>query len=275
MNSVLNGDSTAVGLTWSPHIGQYLTECPENVDFVEVAFEQLRFGTSIEDLDKPTILHCASLSMAGFVDPSTALIKEVADSIVASKTPWIGEHLAFLSASSLRNSDKILTSNFTLAPQLSAQTVERVVSNWEKLQSQFCVPLILENPPQYFEMPGSTMNIVQFIKEVCAESNCGVLLDLAHLLISSQNFGLDPFSLLQQIPWDNVVEIHIADSRIYEGIAWDNHSNSPNETLWDMLEYTLLQCKPSAITMEYNWIIGYQKDFYSQQIERVRNSLSS
>lgn len=266
--------ATAIGITWSPHTRHFIAEYPKYFDFVEIAFEQLHYGTEVDDFPVPIVLHCASLSLAGFVDPSPALINSVSDCISDTSTPWIGEHLAFLSGQSL-NGEEILSSNFTLAPQLSAQTVQRVAHNWNLLQSQFDVPMILENPPQYFKMPGSTLTMADFMTEVCAACQCGMLLDLAHLLISARNLGHDPFYLLQRIPWNQVVELHIADGRVYDGIVWDNHAGNPDEIIWEMLEFSLEHCQPWAITLEFNWLIDYRSDFFTSKVERIRKIMAT
>ncbi len=275
MMALQDTGATTLGLSWSPHTCRYIAEHPGHFEYVEVAFEQLRHGTKIADFPVPVVLHCASLELAGFVDPSPFLIQAVSESAADTSTPWIGEHLAFLSEQSLFNPEEILSSGFTLAPQLSTHTVQRVAHNWNSLQNQFDVPLILENPPQYFKMPGSTMTMADFMTEICAACDCGILLDLAHLLISSRNLGNDPMVQMQRVPWDQVVEIHIADGREYDGVIWDNHACSPDEELWEMLEFSLEHCKPRAITLEYNWLIDYCHDFFNQQVHRVRKVLGT
>ena len=102
----------------------------------------------------PLILHCASMSVAGFLPPSAATLDAIAAETARTATPWIGEHLAFISADGLNEDDAGSVAptslTYTVCPQLSEETVERVAENFAALQPRFPVPLILENSPQYF-----------------------------------------------------------------------------------------------------------------------------
>ena len=80
---------------------------------------------------------------------------------------------------------------YTLCPQLSEETIDRVAENLSALRSRFSAPLILENSPQYFAVPGSTMPMVEFVREVAERCDVGMLLDLSHFAITSLNTKVD------------------------------------------------------------------------------------
>jgi uncharacterized protein (UPF0276 family) len=254
-----SADRTFLGLAHGPGIVDLVKSSPGLVDYVEVAFEQLRHTPSLSSLQDavPVLLHCASLSIAGFVPPSEDTVVQIGLEANRTGTPWIGEHLAFLSADGMRQSgepDALPTNlTFTLCPQLSNETVERVAENLELLRSRFSVPLILENSPQYYSIPGSTMTLVDFVAEVAARCDIGLLLDLSHLMITSSNTGSDVFKEIEKFPLERVVEIHISGFSEQSGIVWDDHSSPAPEEMFMLLERVLKRVRPRAVTIEYNW----------------------
>ena len=50
----------------------------------------------------PVILHCASMSVAGFVPPANDTLDAIEREAERTGTPWIGEHLAFITADGLK-----------------------------------------------------------------------------------------------------------------------------------------------------------------------------
>ena len=90
----------------------------------------------------PVVLHCASLSVAGTVLPSEQTISALNGEADRTQTlPWIGEHLAFISADGIDEYGGVggepANLGFTLLPQLSFETIERVANNLEKPERVF------------------------------------------------------------------------------------------------------------------------------------------
>lgn len=247
-----------IGLAYGPGVVEFCDAFGAAVDYVEVPFEQLCHSPSlITELQNiaPVYLHCASLSLAGFVEPAVKTVDALAGIASALRTPWIGEHLAFISAANLDDaaSEPAHTLTYTICPQLSMEVVERVAANIATLQPQLPAPLILENPPQYFTVPGSTMSMSDFVAAVLDRTDAGLLLDLTHFLITSLNMGVDPIKDLERLPLERVVEVHISGLSCQSGVYWDDHSVLAPPLIFDLLERTLRRAQPKAVTFEYNW----------------------
>jgi uncharacterized protein len=226
---------TQLGLAYGPSALTYLDSHPEDLDYIEVPFEQLRHTPEVAALQEriPMILHCASVSVAGTVPPTRITLEAIADLATRMRTPWIGEHLAFVSAESLeddRSNDHHDDGHcdpadptqltYTVCPQLSEASVDRVVANLTAARTHLgAMPLLLENSPQYFEIPGSTMPMSEFIAAVIDRCDAGLLLDLSHFLITCINTGADPLRELRRIPLHRVVEIHVSGLSVQSGIA--------------------------------------------------------
>lgn len=248
-----------LGLAHGPGILEFMESNPGLVDYVEMPFEQLRHAPELGAIQEivPVILHCASMSVAGFVPPSEATIQAIDLEAERTKTPWIGEHLAFVSADGINEEpDRDTTPTnltYTLCPQLSEETVARVAENLASLRPRFSVPLILENSPQYFSVPGSTMNMVDFINEVISRCDVDLLLDLSHFMITSANTGVDAAKEIDRMPLERTVEIHVSGLSLQDGVVWDDHASPAPPEMFDLLRRVMERAKPRALTMEYNW----------------------
>lgn len=269
-----DGHSPHVGLAYGAAVPEFLAEHSSLVDYLELPFEQLRQTPALASLldTHPVILHCASLSIAGFVPPSEKTVVAIAEEASRMRTPWIGEHLAFVSADGL--DDGATTGlTYTMCPQLSEETVDRVVVNLAALAGRLPVPLIIENSPQYFAVPGSTMTMTEFVAAVFARSDVEMLLDLTHLLITATNMGRSPVEELEAMPLERVREIHISGTSRRGDTSWDDHAEPAPPIVFELLDRALVRARPSAVTLEYNWSPTFPKAILARHLDHVRNSL--
>ena len=268
-----NPGTTAVGLALGPIVPEFIAANPRLLDYVEIPFEQLRHSPEAGAIQEtlPVILHCASMSVAGFVPPNDGDLKAIKREAERTRTPWIGEHLAFITADSLDpEKEKTTTAlTYTVCPQLSEETVERVADNLTALRSQFAVPLILENSPQYFDIPGSTMAMTDFIGAVLARCDVGLLLDLTHFLITMLNTGRDAAKEIERLPLEQLVEVHISGLNVQSGVAWDDHATPATEPVFGLLNQVLRRARPRAVTLEYNWSPSFPQSTLKKHVERV------
>jgi hypothetical protein len=268
-----------LGLAFGPGTLEFAKSHLDIVDYIELPFEQLQHSPSLSQIQEsvPLLLHCASMSIAGFVAPSNATIEAIARQAVNTGTPWIGEHLAFVLADGL--SDELETQSYvnsltyTVCPQLSEETVRRVAQNLEILRPQFSAPLILENSPQYFTVPGSTMSMTQFIREVVSLCDVNLLLDLSHFLVTARNTNADVFIELDGLPLERITEVHISGLSVQSGIAWDDHASPAPPVVFELLARVLERVLPQAVTFEYNWSPTFPTAIIDAHIQRARELL--
>jgi len=267
-----NSGTVAVGLAFGPIVPEFVQANPDLIDYVEIPFEQLRHTPEAGAIQEtvPVILHCASMSVAGFVPPGQRTLKAIEREAERTRTPWIGEHLAFITADPIEDNDAKPTSlTYTVCPQMSEETVERVASNLASLQQHFDVPLILENSPQYFDVPGSSLSMVDFVSAVAERCGVGLLLDLTHFLISMVNTKKDPLNEIDRLPLEQVVEVHISGMNVQSGIAWDDHASPAPPVVFDLLERVVKRVRPKAVTLEYNWSPQFPESMLVKHVDRV------
>jgi hypothetical protein len=271
--------ATSLGLAHGPGVLEFLERNPGCVDYIEVPLEQLRHNPGLASVQEiaPVILHCASMSVAGFIPPSQETIDAISHEAIRTQTPWIGEHLAFVSADGINEeADRDTTPTnltYTICPQLSEEAVERVSINLSSLRPKFSAPIILENSPQYFSIPGSTMGMADFVAMVASQCDVDLLLDLSHFMITSMNTRVDSSKEIEKLPLERVVEIHISGMNLVDGIVWDDHAVPAPPEMFDLLEQVMKRSSPRALTMEYNWQ-ALPTSVILSHLERTRNILA-
>jgi uncharacterized protein (UPF0276 family) len=265
-----------IGLAHGPGVSDLIKRNPGLVDYIELPFELLRHDPSAIKAETlaPVILHCASMSIAGFVPPSDDTLNAIAAVANRTNTPWIGEHLAFISADPLHHPGAALhdptTLTYTVCPQLSEEVLQHACDNIAQLQTRFAPTLIVENSPQYFEIPGSTMSIVDFTIEVHRRSKVGMLLDLTHFMISAINMKFDPKTEIRRLPLEHLVEMHVSGLDFQSGKAWDDHAGVADESMFELMQIVVDRARPHAITFEYNWAPDLADEIIVTQIKRTK-----
>src|SRR5688500_1990117 len=151
----------AIGLAYSNYVVPVLESQPDAFDFVEVPFELLVQKPVHRRVQtyKPVVLHCASLSMASPEAPAADVVQRLRRFVDETATPWIGEHLAFVSAERPPTSDAVdevypqepFNIGYAVNPPANEETIETVVASVARYAERFSVPLLLENSPVYFE----------------------------------------------------------------------------------------------------------------------------
>jgi uncharacterized protein len=274
---VTPGDQPRVGLAYGPAARALLRARRDLIDYVEIPFEQLRHDPdTLAAVDGvPIILHCASMSIAGFVEPDDETLASIRAWAQRVDTPWIGEHLAFVLADDpdalaggVEAEPTRLT--YTMAPQLSERVLRRVGENLARLRECFEHQIIVENSPQYVNVPGSEMTQVEFIAQVAERFDVGLLLDVTHLAVSAYNLGFDVMDALRVLPLDRVVEVHLSGMSVQGGIAWDDHASMAPSMVLDLVPPVLQESSPRAITLEYNWAPDHPLDTVIHQLDVVR-----
>ncbi len=292
--SVFPDGRTAVGLTYSEYVPGLLTAEPGLLDYVEIAFEQLLHTPDVGALrdEIPIVLHCASLSIAGNDPPAPVLAEKLAYWAAETRTPWLGEHLAYVRsdgryreiaehdaaapADDAEGADILLDGTpfnvgYTVSPQLSTPILDRVLDTSAAWEERLGMPVLLENGPVYFSMPGSTMSQVEFINAICARRpEARLLLDLSHLAISCANLSLDPFKTLDALPLDRVVEVHLSGAREEDSMVWDDHTQPAPALVFDLFDQLMAKARPRAVTLEYNWDATFPVQTVIRDVGRAR-----
>ena len=113
------------------------------------------------------------------------------------------------------------------AAKLTAQKVREVRDFLE-------VPVAVENVSSYAEFHVSEMTEWEFLNEVVERADCGILLDVNNIYVSSQNHSFNPLDYVNSIPSERVAQIHIAGHSKYRKYILDTHDHPVCEDVWDL-----------------------------------------
>lgn len=213
-----------------PHI---LAERPE-VDWFEILSENYMDtgGRPLWVLDQvaaryPVVLHGVSMSV-GSTDPiDFEYLRKLKALAARTGARWISDHLCWTGVSGINTHD-LLPMPYT--DESLRHTVERVRTISDFLER----PLVLENPSTYLEFHVSTWTEWDFLAELAERANCGLLLDVNNVYVSSYNHGFDPAAYVDRIPADRVVQIHLAGHTNKGTHILDTHSDHVIDAVWEL-----------------------------------------
>ncbi|HEY2147292.1 MAG TPA: DUF692 domain-containing protein, partial [Pirellulales bacterium] len=221
-----------VGLR-SVHFPYILAEKPE-VDWFEIISEnfmdsQGRPRYVLEQIAEryPVVMHGVSLSI-GSTDPLNFDYLERLKRLAAAVNPlWISDHLCWTGVLGLNAHD-------LLPIPLNEETLGHVVERVRMVQDYLERPLVLENPSSYVTFAGSTMSEWEFLARLAAEADCGLLLDVNNVYVSSVNHDFDPVEYVSNVPHDRIVQVHLAGHTDCGTHRIDTHDNHVIDPVWEL-----------------------------------------
>ncbi len=175
----------------------------------------------------PVAMHGVSMSI-GSTDPLDfdylTELKELRD---RTRALWVSDHLCWTGVSG-KNTHDLLPMPYT------DEALKHVVARIRQVQDFLEAPLVLENPSTYVEFAGSTMKEPEFLAAVAEEADCGLLLDVNNIYVSAFNHGFNASDYFAAIPFDRVVQFHLAGHTNNGTHCIDTHIGPVVEPVWNL-----------------------------------------
>lgn len=218
---------------------KYITEHWPAMDWFEILSENFldTEGRPLWFLDQiaeryPIVMHGVSLSIGstdpidfGFLDKLRRLAARV-------NAVWLGDHVCWTGVAGVNGHD--------LYPvPYTEESLRHIVSRVRTIQDYLERPLVLENPSTYLTFASSTMPEEEFIARLALESDCALLLDVNNVYVTCRNHDLDPLAYLRAIPWEHVVQVHLAGHTDNGTHCIDTHDGPVIDPVWDL--YSIVQ----------------------------------
>ncbi len=129
-----------------------------------------------------------------------------------------------------------------LQPPVLTEVSARVLArNVRRLREMSGLEVLPENPPAH--VYAGDLHLLDYFARVAELSDCGLLLDVAHLAIYQRATGRAPTDGLDGFPFDRVVEVHIAGGSEFthagRRFVDDDHTPAPLPDSWEILEAVL------------------------------------
>jgi uncharacterized protein (UPF0276 family) len=192
----------------------------------------------------PVALHGVSLSI-GSTDPlDRGYLRQLKDLARRTRARWVSDHLCWTGVMGRKVHDLLPMPYTEEALRHTARRVREVSDFLER-------PLVLENPSSYVEFAGSTMTEWEFLARLGEESDCGLLLDVNNVYVSSFNHGFDPRTYIDAIPADRVVQYHLAGHTHKGTHIVDTHSDHAVPDVWEL--YARSCRRTGLVATLYEW----------------------
>lgn len=217
------------------HFNHILREWPA-VDWFEVISENFlnSQGRPRYVLDQvaeryPIVMHGVSLSI-GSTDPLNFEYLDKLKTLARRvRARWISDHVCWTGVASQNTHD-------LLPVPLNEETLAHIVERVRVVQSVLERPLVLENPSSYLTFADSTMPEWEFLTRLAEEADCGLLLDVNNVYVSSVNHDFDPVEYIERVPHDRVVQFHLAGHTNCGTHCIDTHDGAVVDPVWKLYE---------------------------------------
>ncbi len=234
-----------------PHYRHILSKKP-TCDWFEIISENYMCdaGRPLEVLDEileqyQVIQHGVALYFGSTDRMDREQLKRLKNLVKRTKTPFLSDHLCWGSVDGTYTHD-LLPTPYTFA--CAKNTAKRIKEVRDFLE----IPVCVENVSSYAEYHASEMTEWEFLSEVVERADCGILLDVNNIYVSSKNHSFDPYEYLNNIPHHRVGQMHIAGHTKYEKYILDTHDHPVLDPVWKMYAHAIRKCGPTSTLLEWD-----------------------
>jgi uncharacterized protein (UPF0276 family) len=234
-----------------PHYRHILERKPV-VDWFEIISENYMVdgGRPLTVLDQileqyRVVQHGVSMYFGSVDSLNREHLKRLKALVRRTKTPWLSDHLCWGSVDG-RYTHDLLPMPYT------SEAVKTTADKIRQVQDYVEVPVVVENVSSYAEFHVSEMTEWEFLTEVVERADCGILLDVNNIYVSSQNHDFDPMAYVNAVPAERVAQIHIAGHSKYEKYILDTHDHPVIDPVWALYARAMERCGPTATLLEWD-----------------------
>jgi uncharacterized protein (UPF0276 family) len=234
-----------------PHYHHILTKKPV-VDWFEIISENYMVdaGRPLEILDSileqyQVVQHGVALYFGTADRLSRSHLRKLKTLVKRTNTPFLSDHLCWGSVDG-RYTHDLLPMPYTF------EAAKKTADNIRHAMDVIGVPICVENVSSYAEFHASEMTEWEFLSEVVERADCGILLDVNNIYVSSINHGFDPMDYLRNVPHHRVGQIHIAGHTKYEKYILDTHDHPVIDPVWKLYTEAIRRCGPTSTLLEWD-----------------------
>ncbi|MGK3994199.1 MNIO family bufferin maturase [Sorangium sp. So ce1024] len=234
-----------------PHY-RHVFEHRPRVDWFEIISENFMVdgGMPIANLDRALasyrlVQHGVSLSI-GSPDPlDFDYLRRLKALLGKVRSPWVSDHLCWTGAHGLNLHD-------LLPLPYTEEAVRYVAARARAVQDFLEVRLALENVSSYLTFTASRMTEWEFLSAVAEEADCGILLDVNNVYVSSFNHGFDPVAYIDGVPHHRIVQFHLAGHTHHGRYILDTHSAHVDDAVWALYRRAVARTGDVSTLIEWD-----------------------
>jgi uncharacterized protein len=234
-----------------PHYAHILERKPV-VDWFEIISENYMVGGGrpLAMLDRileryRVVQHGVSMYFGSAERLNREHLRRLKTLVRRTGTPWLTDHLCWGSVDGSYSHD-LLPMPYTFeAAKVTARKIREARDYLE-------VPIAVENVSSYAEFHISEMTEWEFLNEVVERADCGILLDVNNIYVSSRNHDFDPRLYIDSVPASRVAQIPIAGHSKFEKYILDTHDHPVIDPVWRLYAHAIRRTGPTATLLEWD-----------------------
>jgi uncharacterized protein len=252
-----------------PHYNHIFDKKPV-VDWFEIISENFMVdgGRPLRVLDQileryRVVQHGVSMYFGSAEPLNREHLRRLKTLVKRTKTPWLTDHLCWGSVDGTYSHD-LLPMPYTF--EAAKRTAEKIREARDFLE----LPIAVENVSSYAEYHVSEMTEWEFLSEVVERADCGILLDVNNIYVSSQNHNFNPFDYLNGVPPERVAQVHIAGHSKFEKYILDTHDHPVLDPVWALYAKAIELAGPTATLLEWDDLIPSFEEVHAEALKAKR-----
>lgn len=193
----------------------------------------------------PIVMHGVSMSIGSTDNLNFEYLKRLKNLAKAINPKWISDHLCWTGVLNLNSHD-------LLPVALNEESLKLITTKIKQVQDYLERPLILENPSTYLTFQQSTIPEWQFLKYMVEETNCGLLLDVNNVYVSSFNNEFDPVEYIEGLPYESIVQMHLAGHQHNGNHIIDTHDSPVVDPVWELFSLAWERTGGTSTLLEWD-----------------------
>ena len=229
MTTALSG----LGLGLRPEHYQDFLAGPQPLDWLEILSDNylvpggkpLYFLDAIRQ-DYPVAMHGVALNIGSsdaldwsYLSAIKALAQRVEPHIISDHPCWTGVNQ--------HRMHDLLPLPYT------EETIRHVAKRIQDVQDFLGRELVVENLSSYLQAQ-APLKEWEFVRAVAQEAQCGLLVDVNNIFVSSRNHGFDAMDYLKALPADRIRQIHLAGHTYSGEFCVDTHDQPVCTDVWQL-----------------------------------------
>jgi len=195
--------------------------------------------------DYPMALHGVSLSI-GSCDPlDPVYLKKLRELTRRIEPVIVSDHLCWTGVDGINLHD-------LLPLPYTEEALHHVVGRIRQVQEFLGRRILIENVSSYLTFRHSAMTEWDFLRAVAEEADCGLLVDINNIFVSSFNHGFDPLIYLDAIPAERVGQFHLAGHSDYGDYLLDSHDHPVRAEVWELYRKALRRFGAVSALLEWD-----------------------
>ena len=222
-----------VGLALRPSHYADAAAQPQAVDFYEIIADNYLDGRAAPAhhlarmaATHPVVPHSVGMNLAGAAAIDASYLRSLGAVAAQVGAPCVTDHLCWTSQGDAHTHDLLPV---PYATDLVPWIAERI----RAVQRALGRPFGVENVTTYVRFARDEMPEGEFVRRVSEHADCGLVVDINNICVSSVNHGFDAAAYIAAVPWHRVLYVHVAGyTRRPDGMLHDTHDAPVADDVW-------------------------------------------